>query len=114
MKNVTTTQSIDPADCLRSTPPAAPLYADDYLIFLRAGQSMTVTMTSIQVDAYLEIVQVDDLVQLNGAVVASNDNRDATTKDSELSYTAVTSAYYRIIARAGVTSQTGVYTLRIE
>ena len=114
VKNVTTTQSIDPADCLRSTPPAAPLYADDYLIFLRAGQSMTVTMTSIQVDAYLEIVQVDDLVQLNGAVVASNDNRDATTKDSELSYTAVTSAYYRIIARAGVTSQTGVYTLRIE
>ena len=114
VKNVTTTQSIDPADCLRSTPPAAPLYADDYLIFLRAGQSMTVTMTSIQVDAYLEIVQVDDLVQLNGAVVSSNDNRDATTKDSELSYTAVTSAYYRIIARAGVTSQTGVYTLRIE
>ena len=114
VKNVTTTQSIESSDCLRSTPPAAPLYADAYLIFLRAGQSMTVTMTSTQVDAYLELVQVDDLVQLNGAVVASNDNRDATTKDSELSYTAAISAYYRIIARTGVTSQTGVYTLRVQ
>jgi hypothetical protein len=114
VKNVTTTQSIEPADCLRSTPPAAPLYADAYLIFLRSGQSMTVTMTSIQVDAFLELMQVDDLVQLSGPVVASNDNRDATTKDSELRYTAASSAYYRVIARTGVTSQTGVYTLGIQ
>jgi hypothetical protein len=114
VKKMTTTQSIEPADCLRSTPPAAPVYADAYLIFLRAGQSMTVSMSSIQVDASLEVVQVEDLVQLNGPVVASNDNRDGTTKDSELSYTAVTSAYYRIIARTAVTSQTGVYTLNIQ
>ena len=114
VKNVTTTQSIDPSDCLRSTPPAAPIYADAYLIFLRAGQPIKVSMTSIQVDAFLELVQVDDLVQLNGPVVASNDNRDGTTKDSELSHTAAASGYYRIIARSGVTSQTGPYTLAIQ
>ena len=114
VKSVTTTQSIEPADCLRSTPPAAPIYADAYLIFLRAGQAITVSMTSIQVDAYVELVQVDDLVQLNGPIVASNDNRDGTTKDAELSYTAATSAYYRIVARTGVTSQTGPYTLAIQ
>jgi hypothetical protein len=71
-------------------------------------------MSSIQVDASLELVQVADLVQLNGPVVASNDNKDATTKDSELSFTAATSAYYRIIARTGVTSETGLYTLTIR
>jgi hypothetical protein len=114
VKSVTTTQSIEPADCLRSTPPAAPIYADAYLIFLRAGQSITVSMTSIQVDAFLELVQVDDLVQLNGPVVASNDNRDGTTKDSEFSYTAAASGYYRIVARTGVTSQAGAYTLAIQ
>ena len=114
VKGVTTSQSIENGDCLRSTPPAAPIYADAYLIFLRAGQSLSVSMTSIQVDAYVELVQVDDLVQLNGPIVASNDNRDASTKDAELSYTATTSAYYRIVARTGVTSQTGPYTLAIQ
>ena len=114
VKSVSTTQSIAPSDCLRSTPPAAPVYADAYLIFLRAGQSLTVSMTSIQVDAFLELVQVDDLVQLNGPIVASNDNRDATTKDSELTHTAAATAYYRIIARTGVTSQTGTYLLSIQ
>lgn len=114
VKNVTTTQSIDPSDCLRSTPPAAPIYADAYLIVLRAGQPVTVSMTSIQVDAFIELVHVDDLVQLSGPMVASNDNRDGTTKDAELSYTAATSGYYRIVARTGVTSQTGPYTLAIQ
>ena len=114
VKKVTTTQGIEPADCLRSTPPAAPIYADAYLIFLRAGQSVNVSMTSIQVDAFLELVQIEDLVQLNGPIVASNDNRDASTKDSELSFTATASAYYRIIARTGVTSQTGPYTLSVQ
>ena len=113
-KKVTTTQGIEPGDCLRSTPPAAPIYADAYLIFLRAGQSLNVTMTSVQVDAFLELVQIDDLVQLNGPVVATNDNRDGSTKDAELSFTATASAYYRIIARTGVTSQTGSYTLNVQ
>jgi hypothetical protein len=117
VKNVTTTQGIEPSDCLRSTPPAAPIYADAYLIFLRAGQSLNVNMTSVQVDGFLELMQLpesDGLVQLNGPIVASNDNRDASTKDAELSFTATTSGYYRIIARTGVTSQTGPYTLSVQ
>ena len=114
VKNVVTAQTIQPSDCLRSTPPAASIFADAYLIFLRAGQSIAVSMTSIQVDGYLELVQIEDLVQLNGPIVASNDNRDSTTKDAELSYTAATSGYYRIIARTGVTSQTGPYSLTIQ
>jgi hypothetical protein len=108
MKNVSTTQSVEPGDCLTTTPPAAPIYGDAYVIFLRAGQSMTVTMTSIQVDGFLDVVNLD------GVRVAFNDNRDATTKDAELTYTATQSTYYTIFARTGVTSQTGTYTLSIN
>jgi len=108
LKGFSTTQSVEPADCLRTTPPAAPIYGDAYVIFLRAGQSVTVTMTSIQVDAFIEVANN------TGAVVASNDNRDASTKDSELTFTAPESNYYTIIARTGVTSQTGTYSLMIN
>ena len=117
MKNVSTTQSIDLSDCLRNSPPAAPIFADAYLILLRAGQSVTVTMTSVAVDAFLELVQldpIDGLIQLNGPVVASNDNRDGTTKDAELKFTATVTTYYRLIARTGLASQTGPYTLNIQ
>jgi len=109
VRNVTTTQSVEPSDCLMTTPPAAPIYGDGYFIFLRAGQSVTVTMTSIGVDAFIEVRNPD------GARIATNDNRDATTKDSELTFTATGEpGYYGIYARTGVTSQTGTYTLTIN
>ena len=37
-----------------------------------------------------------------------------TIRFHDLRHTAATSAYYRIVARTGVTSQTGPYTLAIE
>jgi len=107
-RNVSTSQSVEASDCLRTPPPAAPIYGDQYFIFIRAGQSITATMTSIQVDAYLEILDGD------GNRVASNDNRDATTKDSELSFTAAVTNYYRLFAQAAVNSQTGNYSLTIQ
>jgi len=109
VKNVATTQNIEEADCLRSTSPAPPIYADGYFIFLRAGQSITVTMASTAVDAFLELVRLDD-----GARVASNDNRDATTKDAQMTYTATTTTYFSIFARTAIGSQTGAYTLTIQ
>ncbi len=109
VKNVTTTQSVEPADCLMSTPPAAPIYGDGYLIFLRPGQSVTVTMESVQIDAFIEVRTPD------GGQHASNDNRDASTKDAELTFTATAGAgYYAVYARTGVASQTGTYTLTIN
>lgn len=109
VKNVTTNQSVEPGDCLMTTPPAAPIYGDGYFIFLRAGQSVTVTMSSIQVDAFIEVRNPD------GARIATNDNRDATTKDAELTFTATGEpGYYGIYARTGVTSQTGTYNLVIN
>jgi hypothetical protein len=108
VKNVETTQNIEDVDCLRSTSPAPPIYADSYFIFLRAGQTITVTMTSPLLDSYLELVQVD------GARVASNDNKDATTKDARMVFTATSRNYYAIFARTAVSAQTGSYTLTVQ
>lgn len=107
VKNVSTMQNIEATDCLRSTPPAASIFADSYFIFLRAGQSLTVTMTSTDVDSFLELVNLD------GVQVASNDDRNATTKDAQLNYTAPTTSYYAIFARTAI-SQTGSYTLTVQ
>ena len=108
LKNFSTTQSVEAADCLRSTPPAAPIYGDSYVIFLRAGQSITITMASVQIDAFIEVLNY------LGARLAFNDNRDGTTKDAELTFTAPEANYYTIIAATGVASQTGTYTLTIN
>lgn len=107
VKNVSTTQNIEATDCLRSTPPTASIFADSYFIFLRAGQSLTVTMTSTEVDSFLELVNLD------GVQVASNDDRNATTKNAQLNYTAPATSYYAIFARAAI-SQTGSYTLTVQ
>ena len=108
VKNVSTTQNVEATDCLASAPSAPPVYGDAYFIFLRAGQSMTVTMASTQLDSFLEIVRTD------GVSLASNDNKDATSKDAQLTFTATQSNYYAILARTAVSAQTGSYTLNIQ
>jgi hypothetical protein len=65
-------------------------------------------MTSSTVDSYLELLRVD------GLSVAQTDNKDATTKDAQITYTAVQTNYYAIFARTAVASQTGAYTLTIQ
>jgi hypothetical protein len=107
-KGISTDQNIEATDCLWTPPPAAPIYADAIFIFLRAGQSVTLNMTSSAVDSYL------DLVRLDGQTVAQNDNTDATTKDARITYTAAQTNYYAIFARTAVASQTGAYTLSIQ
>ncbi|MEO5903672.1 MAG: hypothetical protein ABIQ55_06670 [Gemmatimonadaceae bacterium] len=108
VKGISTDQNIAATDCLFTTPPAAPIHGDGIFIFLRAGQSVTLDMTSSTVDAFLELVRVD------GVRVAQNDNKDAMTKDAKINYTAVQSGYYAIHARTAVALQTGAYTLTIQ
>jgi hypothetical protein len=108
VKNVSTTQSIAATDCLWTTPPAAPIYADGFFILLRAGQTVTITMSSSTMDSYLELLRV------TGVRVAQNDNKDATTQDAQIVFTATATDYYGIFARTAAASQTGVYTLSIQ
>ena len=65
-------------------------------------------MTSSALDSFLELVRVD------GLRVAQNDNKDATTTNAQITYTAVQTNYYAIYARTAVALQTGGYTLTIQ
>ncbi|HUQ19575.1 MAG TPA: hypothetical protein VM099_08175 [Gemmatimonadaceae bacterium] len=107
VKNVSTTQNIETTDCLLPGTPS-PLYADGFFILLRAGQSITINMTSSVVDPFL------DLVRQSGVRVAQNDNKDATTTNAQIVFTATVTDYYAIFARTALPSQTGSYTLSIQ
>jgi hypothetical protein len=108
VRNVSTTQNLA-SDCLAAeSTPASPIYADVFYILLRAGQSITVDMSSSNLDSYLE------LVRISGASVAQNDNRNASTKDAEITFTASVTDYYAIVARTAISSQSGAYTLSIQ
>ena len=108
VKGMTTSQNIVASDCLWTDPPSPPIYADGFWILLRAGQSVTINMSSTVVDAYLV------LLRNGGTLMTQNDNKDATTKDAQITFTATATDYYAIVARTAVASQTGAYSLTIQ
>jgi hypothetical protein len=102
MRGTSTTQALQTTDCQ-----AAASYADNYFIALRAGQTVTVTMSSTAVDSFLE------LYYYTGRV-AFNDNL-GTGPDAQFSYTATVNDLFIISAQsAGGTPATGAYTLTIQ
>jgi hypothetical protein len=108
VKGISTTQKIEATDCLFSQPPAAPIYADLYFVFLKAGDTITINMSSTNLDSYL------NLVRQNGTSVASNDNKDGTTSNAQIVFTVTATDYYAIFARTAGASQVGTYTLSIQ
>jgi hypothetical protein len=106
-RNVSSIQNIAASDCLWNAPPASPIYADKFQIRLNAGESVTVNMTSAFVDSYVEIQDV------TGTVIGQNDNRDATTNDARLTFTATATGYFAIVARTAAAAQ-GQYTLMVQ
>jgi hypothetical protein len=112
VRGVSSTQNIQTTDCER-TP--EPLYADEFLIYLRAGSSVAVAMSSTAVDSFLQLFVISPGTGIRGGAVASNDNVDASgTKDARLVYTASSGAYYVIVASTALPAQTGSYTLAIQ
>ncbi len=81
--------------------------ADDYFIFLEAGQSITVTMTSSAFNTFLELWSSPD------TRAAFNDD-DGTSTDSRLTFTSTVSNLYLIRAASGTVAASGAYTLAVE
>jgi hypothetical protein len=105
VRPITTAQTLTTTDCVNSG-----FYSDDSFIFLAAGQSVTVSMSSTAFDAYIEIYSRNGLV-------ASNDDKDTTTTDAQVTYTATTGDYYLISPTtklSGTPGATGAYTLVIQ
>ncbi len=107
VRNVTTNQNIASTDCNLESG-ANPMYADGYFIFLTAGSSVTVNMTSATLDSVLQLRRLD------GSVVTQNDNIDGSTKNARITYTSTQTNYYAIFARSVPASSLGPYTLSIQ
>ncbi len=83
-------------------------YWDEYRIFLRAGQTITITLESTAFDAALW------LADSNGHYVATNDNSGAGT-NAEIVFTAPAHGMYRIeAAPSQAIGAIGVYTIRVR
>ena len=102
---ITTDQSLQTTDCNQSG-----FFSDDFIIFLNTGQTITVTMTSSAINPYLELYQL----QGSATLVGSNDDADATTKNSSITYTAPGLSYYFVKAKTTTSGTTGAYTLTIQ
>jgi hypothetical protein len=110
VKGISTNQNIEATDCPWPSATAPTQYADIYYIFLKTGQQLTVSMSSATIDSGLELFRLDN----PATRVALNEDKDSTTKDAQIVYTATATNYYAIVARAGVNLQTGAYTLQIQ
>lgn len=103
-RGITTTQILETTDCLING-----FLSDDLIIFLRAGQAVTVTMTSSALDAFLELYGGD------GTRVAFNDDMDsATTDNAQLVYTVTADGFFIVVPTSAVAGATGAYTLTIQ
>ena len=111
VQGVSTTQNIQTTDCQRTN---GPVYADQFLIYLERGQSLTLTMASTAVDSFLELYFLDPATG-SRTLVRSNDNADTSgTRDALLVYPFAADGYYAIMARTALNGQTGGYTLGIQ
>jgi hypothetical protein len=103
-KGISTAQSLQTTDCN-----TAGFLSDEYVIFLTAGQAITVGMTSSVLDSYLEI-------RANGGTSALvfNDNVNGTTQNAEVAFIPATTGFYIIAAASKTAGATGDYTLSIQ
>ena len=104
VRGISTNQNLDATDCPRT----GGFYADQYFIYVLGGQLVTVSMSSAPVDAYLAIYDTD------GALLTSNDNKDATTKDAQIAFTPAVTGFYGIQATSANAGATGAYTLVVQ
>jgi len=101
-RGVSTNQNLETTDCLFGG-----FYDDDMYIFLQAGQTVTITMHSTAVDAYLE------LWNFSGRV-ATNDDMTPGTTDAQIVYIVPASDFYLIVPSTNVMGAIGAYTLTIQ
>ena len=100
-RGVTTTQRVDTTDCA-GTSRGSTYFYDQFSIYLTAGQTYTITMSSAEFDTYLE---------LSGGTV--NDDFGGSS-DSQITFTPTWSGLHVIQAATYKGNTTGSYTLIIQ
>jgi hypothetical protein len=102
VRGVTTTQALQTTDCANGG-----FLSDDLLIFLRGGQSMTVTMTSSVFDTFLELWTSAGRIAFNDDIAPGNQN-------SQVLFTAGADMFVAIVPTSGTAGATGAYTLTVQ
>jgi hypothetical protein len=106
MPGVQTSQNMTTSDC-RTPSGSENYYSEQYKIYLTAGQTVTVRMTSTEFDAYLFLLDAE-----TGEALAEDDDSAGGT-NAELTFTAPSDGTYVIEASSFATEETGAYTLSI-
>lgn len=81
-------------------------HIDLYQVFVAAGETVRITMSSIAVDPYLLFLDANfGLIE--------NDNHEIGTTDARITYTAPASGFYLVVATSAQRAE-GAYTLAID
>lgn len=99
---ITTNQSLQSSDCVSGS-----AYGDYYFVWLRTGQTITVTQRSTVFDTYLQ------LYGPSGSLVAYNDDGAGGT-DSRIVYTASTTGAYAFFATSFYGLVVGSYSITFQ
>lgn len=102
MPGVTTSQQLAPGDCDDDD-----YFTDIFVVRLERFQTVTIEMSSSEVDSYLLFVSASGLT-------LENDNQGAGTLDARIAYTAPFSGYYSFGASTAAIGETGSYTLVVR
>jgi hypothetical protein len=105
-RGITTTQTLATTDC-NFAPATTPFYSDDVAIFLRQGQTVTISMNSTDFDAALE------LWNTAGAMITSNNDANGGT-NAQIVFVSPADAFYIIAPTSHLSAATGAYTLIIQ
>lgn len=103
-KGTGSAQSLQTSDCPRNG-----FYEDHYFIFLTAGQAITIAMNSSAIDSFIAVYNAG-----GSTVLAQNDDKDTTTKDAQLMFTAASDGFYLIAMTSGGAGATGAYSFTVQ
>ena len=107
MPGVETTQDLTQTDC--TTPVGSEFwYSEQYSMYLTAGQSVTLRMSSTQLDAYLLLLDGETLEEL------SVDDDSAGNGDAEITFVAPADGVYIVEASTFSPGETGAFTLIVR
>ena len=110
LPGVTTTQRVDSTDCAASFR-SSHYYYDQVSIYMTAGRTYTISMSSVEFDTYLELWAAGPTLYLPGPV-AFNDDLDGSS-NSQIAFTPTVSGLYVVEPETYQPEATGTYTLAV-
>ena len=107
-RGISTAQELQNTDCTPSDSPGSAWW-DNYWIFLEAGQSITVTMSSGTVDCLLEVYSPSPVTATTRVAF-----KECSANSATMTFTAASTQFHVLRATSVGTGKTGSYTLVVQ